>query len=64
MNAATIDKDERRNLTKRYERLLKTFTSENVELIDTDSACLKVALEDYNKSTKSETDLLEYINIA
>lgn len=64
LNAATIDKDERRNLTKRYERLLKTFTSENVELIDTDSACLKVALEDYNKSTKSETDLLEYINIA
>lgn len=64
LNAATIDKDERHNLTKRYDKLLKTFASDKLELIDTDSVCLKVALEDYNKSTKSPADLENYMNIA
>ncbi len=49
LNAATIDKDSRRALTKRFDNLLKTFTSEKVELIWTDSICLKVWLESYKK---------------
>ncbi len=61
LNAATIDKDPSHNLTTRYEKLLKTFTSERLELIQTDSICLKLALEDYNASPKTEQDLKEYI---
>ncbi len=64
LNAATIDKDERRNLTKRYERLLKTFTSKDLELVETDSICLKVALEDFNKSEKNDSDKSNFITIA
>jgi hypothetical protein len=64
LNAATIDKDKRHNLTKRYEKLLKTFTSDKLELVDTDSICLKVALEDYKKSSKTEKELNEYMMIA
>jgi len=56
LNAATIDQDPRHNLTKRYERLLKTFTSEKLELIDSDSICLKVALDNY----KENKDIEEY----
>jgi len=54
LNAATIDKDPRHDLTRRYENLLKTFTSDKLELIETDSVCLKIALEDYKKSDKGE----------
>lgn len=64
LNAATIDKDPSRNLTKRYENLLKTFTSPNLELINTDSICLKIALENYNKSSKSADDLATYMTFA
>ena len=64
LNAATIDKDSRHNLTKRYEKLLKTFTSNKLELVDTDSICLKVGLEDYKKSTKTEKDLSNYMMVA
>jgi len=64
LNAATIDKDKRHNLTKRYEKLLKTFTSNKLELVDTDSICLKVALEDYKKSSKTEKDLKDYMMVA
>lgn len=63
LNAATIDKDERRNLTTRYERLLSTFKSEKLELIETDSVCLKLAIEDYNKSEKTEEDKKAYMTI-
>jgi len=42
LNAATIDNDPRHDLTRRYENLLKTFTSDNLNLIETDSICLKV----------------------
>ena len=47
LNAATIDKDPRKDLTRRFENLLKTFTSNNVELIKTDSICLQTALDSY-----------------
>lgn len=61
LNAATIDKDPRRDLTRRYEHLLKTFTSDNLELVQTDSICLMVALESYKKSDKSDKALDDYI---
>ena len=64
LNAATIDKDPRRDLTRRYENLLKVFNSNNLELIKTDSICLKLALEDYSKSDKTEEDLQKYISLA
>jgi len=64
LNAATIDNDPRRNLTKRYESLLKTFTSDNLELVSTDSICLKIATEDYTKSEKTSEDFKKYLWIA
>lgn len=64
LNAATIDRDPRHDLTKRFEELLFTYTSDNLELVSTDSICLKIALEDYKKSDKSEKAKKEYINIA
>ena len=60
LNAATIDKDPRRDLTRRYEGLLKTFTSENLELIETDSICLKVALDQY----KLDNNMWAYLKLA
>jgi len=42
LNAATIDKDERRNLTSRYEKLLSFFKTDGVELVASDSICLKL----------------------
>ncbi len=64
LNAATIDRDKRHNLTKRYEKLLTTFTADDLELISTDSKCLKVAYEDYKKSEKNSHDLSQFITIA
>lgn len=61
LNAATIDKDPRRALTTRYEHLLKTFTSSKLELVSTDSYCLQMALENYNKSQKTVDDLNKYM---
>ncbi len=64
LNAATIDKDERRNLTARFEKLLSTFTSDKLELIETDSICLKIALEDFKKSEKFSEDRIKFLEIA
>jgi hypothetical protein len=60
LNAATIDKDERRNLTQRYKKLLSTFHSDKLQLVDTDSICLKVALEKYAEDGNEE----EYMSLA
>jgi hypothetical protein len=60
LNAATIDNDPRHNLTKRYEDLLKSFTSDRLKLIQTDSLCLQVALENY----KIDKDINEYLLLA
>ena len=60
LNAATIDKDPRHDLTARYEKLLTTFTSSKLELIETDSMCLKVALEEYRKNK----DIKKYLELA
>lgn len=51
LNAATIDKDPRHDLTKRFENLLKTFRSDKLELIQTDSLCLQIALEEKDPAT-------------
>lgn len=64
LNAATIDNDPRKNLTKRYEWLLETFTSDKLEFISSDSICLRLAREWYIKSNKSEDELNKYITIA
>lgn len=64
LNAATIDRDPRHDLTNRYESLLHTFTSEKLELLQTDSVCLKIALEDYKKSLKTQEDLQKYFRMA
>jgi len=64
LNRATIDRDPRHDLTKRFESLLHSFTSDKLEVISTDSTCLKIALEDYKKSDKSPESLEQYITIA
>ncbi|NCP76938.1 hypothetical protein GW830_02235 [bacterium] len=51
LNAATIDKDPRHDLTRRFENLLETFKSDKLELIQTDSLCLQMALEEKNDAT-------------
>lgn len=45
LNAATIDRDPRHDLTRRYEGLLNAIKSDKLKLIATDSYCLRVALE-------------------
>ncbi len=64
LNAATIDKDPEHNLTRRYEHLLQTFTSDKLELIHTDSICLKIWLEEYNASEKTQEDFQKYLTFA
>ena len=64
LNAATIDRDPRHNLTKRYEDLLYTFTSPKLKLISTDSVCLKLAREEYFYSKKTKKDKEKYILLA
>lgn len=64
LNAATIDKDERRNLTKRYEVLMKHFIAENISLVTTDSICLRVAITEYARSEKKPVDEINFIQSA
>lgn len=44
LNAATIDRDPRRDLTRRFENLLRTFKSDKLKLVATDSLCLEAAV--------------------
>ena len=62
LNAATIDKDPRRALTKRYENLLLTMRAKNLNLVNTDNLCLEFALDEY-KAWKLQTPE-EFIGIA
>ncbi len=64
LNAATIDRDPRHALTKRYIEMLKTFTSSKLKLVSTDSICLKYAREKYFYSKKTNKDMQDYINTA
>lgn len=59
LNAATIDQSELHNLTQRYEKLLSTIVSKELELIETDSICLKTALEIYKK----DSDIKNFMDI-
>ena len=59
LNAATIDKDPRHNLTRRFENLLRTFRSTNLELIDTDSVCLRLAIDENKRWLINESTYLE-----
>jgi hypothetical protein len=61
LNTPTIDRDPSHSLTIRFENLLKTFTSDKLELVDTDSLCLRTAIDLYNKSNKSDEDLINYV---
>ena len=45
LNAATIDSDPRRDLTRRFEKLLDITRSNRLRLIATDSVCLQLSLE-------------------
>jgi len=49
LNAATIDKDPRHDLTNRFERLLLTMRAKNLRLVDTDNTCIELALDEYRK---------------
>ena len=51
LNAATIDKDPRHDLTRRFENLLRTFKSDKLELVQTDSLCLQMALDEKDPKT-------------
>jgi hypothetical protein len=60
INAATIDRDPSRNLTQRYEKMLMLATNSNLKLIETDSVCLRVALDVYKK----DKNLEKYMDMA
>lgn len=58
LNAATIDKDPRHDLTKRFENLLRTFKSDKLRLIKTDSLCLESAVDTKERQNDDEYMLL------
>jgi hypothetical protein len=49
LNAATIDKDPRHNLTDRFEKLLLTMTAKNLRLVSTDNFCIELAINEKRK---------------
>lgn len=63
LNAATIDNDPEKNLTQRHENILDLFVDPNLELIETDSICLRVGLDNYALQQNIETyQLLSSVN--
>ncbi len=62
LNAATIDRDPRRDLTRRFENLLKTFRSDQLRLVKTDSLCLKSAMYSAKETTDEEFLTLAGVN--
>lgn len=50
LNAATIDRDPEKRLTQRYEHLLNFVKDSRIELIETDSICLRLAHDNYKKT--------------
>jgi len=58
LNAATIDNSETKDLTNRYEKLLSSFVSDDLNLISTDSICLEVWLERYKETQNMEEYML------
>ncbi len=49
LNAATIDRDPRRALTTRFEKLLLTTNASNLRLVRTDNFCLELAINERKK---------------
>ncbi|MDD3302043.1 MAG: hypothetical protein PHN31_00680 [Candidatus Gracilibacteria bacterium] len=64
LNTPTIDKDPNHTLTTRFENLLKTLTSDRVSVIDSDSLCLRTAIDLYKKSEKTDKDMKTYLALA
>ncbi len=63
LNAATIDQDPAKNLTVRYEHLLSFLNHPKVELVNSDSVCLKLAQDIYDDTENSEMYLkLAWVN--
>jgi hypothetical protein len=67
LNAATIDNDERKNLTARYEKMLMFMTHPDIQLISTDSVCLRIARNNIMKVENSQEErekfkLLAWVN--
>lgn len=62
LNAATIDRDPRHDLTNRFERLLLTMRAKNLRLIDTDNQCLELAIDEYRDGKLQWVDA--FIDIA
>jgi len=60
LNAATIDNDPAKDLTRRYENMLWFVAGENIELIETDSICLRIAKDNYLRTN----DMEWYLTIA
>ena len=62
LNAATIDRDPRHDLTDRFEKLLLTMRAKNLRLVDTDNKCLELALDEYAEGKLQ--GITSYIDIA
>ncbi len=62
LNAATIDRDPRHDLTSRFEKLLLTMRAKNLRLIDTDNQCLELAIDEYRDGKLQSVDA--FIDIA
>lgn len=62
LNAATIDKDPRHNLTDRFEKLLITMNAKNLRLVSTDNYCIDLAINERKKGKLSSDE--EFLNIA
>jgi len=60
LNAATIDNDPRKDLTRRYENLITGLTSGKLDLVKTDSYCLSLGLHEYKKNK----DIVSYMEFA
>lgn len=54
INAATIDNDPDKSLTKRYENTLSFISNPNIELISTDSVCLEFWRDLYKETGDKE----------
>lgn len=62
LNAATIDRDPRRALTDRAEKLLLTMNASNLRLVSTDNFCLELAIAERKKGKLQTNE--EFIDVA
>ena len=60
LNAATIDNDPRKDLTRRYENLISGIVSDSVKIIRTDSICLLLGKYKYDNGASKE----EFLKLA